>query len=120
MDRQSNKGPLMLLPEKFAEWEGFVSAWCLPDTHARFQARYEGDPADLRHFYDSLMPRVEEALAYLDDFPLEAMEEPERNLMNLLMSLSHVAYGLERHGAPRAPNAVYPSRIRLVRSVSPA
>src|SRR3546814_10027342 len=97
----------------------FRSAWCRPDTHARFQARYEGDSADLRHFYDSLMPRVEEALAYLDDFPLEAMEEPERNLMNLLMSLSHVAYGLERHGAPRAPNAVYPSRIRLVRSVSP-
>src|SRR3546814_20683394 len=74
MDRLSNKGPLMLLPEKFAEWEGFVSAWCLPDTHARFQARYEGDSADLRHFYDSLMPRVEEALAYLDDFTIEAID----------------------------------------------
>ena len=65
-----------VLPEEFADLEPF-SDWAVWGEKARYDKRYNSTMAELQAFYDAAFPRVDDAVAYLEQFPYDdSMPEP--------------------------------------------
>ncbi|MFF4729678.1 hypothetical protein ACFY3M_30895 [Streptomyces mirabilis] len=76
-----------LLPEAFAELEPFAATWCLATEPERYERRLASDMTELQALYDVGFPRIEEALAYCDKFPLDALPDQARRLLELVHSI---------------------------------
>jgi hypothetical protein len=50
---------------------------------------------ELQALYDIGFPRIEEALAYCDDFPLDALPDRARRLLELVHSITMVPMCVE-------------------------
>jgi hypothetical protein len=72
----------------------FITAgrWALPTENERHARRLGSTMAELRTFYDAVLPRID-ALAYLNDFPLDSPPTDARALLHRSPSLAEVAPG---------------------------
>ena len=93
-----------LLPDKFSDLERFAPAWCLPTERQRFARRMASTMDEMQEFYDACFARAEEAIAYLDGFPLDALPDDARHLLELLYSLIMVSFPVEAWHQPRIPD----------------
>lgn len=93
-----------LLPEEFSELEPFASKWCLATERERYAERLGTAMPDMQAFYDAIMPRAEEAIAYCDKFPLDDMPDDARNLLHLLYSMVMISFPVECWGQARVPD----------------
>ena len=93
-----------LLPAEFSDLEPFAATWCLPTERQRFAQRLASSMDDMQAFYDAIFPRAEEAIAYCDRFPLDALPEDARRLLQLLYSLVMVSFPVEAWRQPRIPD----------------
>ena len=93
-----------MLPSQFADLEPFAPKWCLPTERERFAERMATSMADIQAFYDAILPRAEEAIAYCDQFPLGDLPDDVLNLMHLLYSMIMVSYPVECWGQPHIPD----------------
>jgi hypothetical protein len=59
------------LPESFSDLEQFAARWALPTENERHARRQASTMAELRSFYDAVLPRIDAIFAYLNDFPLD-------------------------------------------------
>ena len=84
-----------LLPLDFADLEPFAEIWCLPTDRERFAQRRAGSMAELQAFYDAVFPRVEEAITYCDQFPLDAMPDDAVRLLQIVHSFAMVSFQVE-------------------------
>ena len=91
------------LPAEFAELEPFTG-WCLGTETERYTKRLASPMAEMRAFYDAVTPRSEEAIAYCDRFPLDALPDEVLNLLHLLYSMITVSFPIEAWGQPRVPD----------------
>jgi hypothetical protein len=82
------------LPTQFAHLARFAD-WALDSERARNRKRLASTMTDIREFYDAMLACVDDALEYLNGFPLQDMPAPERNLLNLTLSLAEVANAVE-------------------------
>ena len=87
------------LPAPFAELEPFLS-WSLATERERTAKRQTSDMAAIKGFYDAMLPRLDEILTYLNDFPLEEIPDDVERLFLLSMSLAEVAPAVENFGQP--------------------
>ena len=55
----------------------------------------------MQAFYDASLPRVEEAIAYCDTFPLDDMPDDAVNLLRLVYSFVIVSFPVELWRQPR-------------------
>jgi hypothetical protein len=93
-----------MLPAQFADLEPFAATWCLGSEPERFAQRMASSMYDMQAFYDAIIPRAEEAIAYCDQFPLDDLPEDVLNLMHLLYSMIMVSYPVECWGQPQVPD----------------
>jgi hypothetical protein len=93
-----------LLPAEFSDLEPFAATWCLPTERQRFAQRLASSMDDMQAFYDAIFPRAEEAIAYCDRFPLDALPDDARRLLQLLYSLVMVSFPVEAWRQPRIPD----------------
>ena len=89
-----------VLPAQFADLEPFVADWSLAEERARNHKRLSSSMEELRTFYDAIFPRMETILAYLRQFPPDAMSEEGRRLFFLTLSLAEIAPAVELFGQP--------------------
>lgn len=82
------------LPQKFQDLQPF-SEWCLSTERERNRKRLSSSMADIQKFYDAMIARVDAALEYLNTFSLEGLPQPEKNLLNMTLSLAEVANAVE-------------------------
>lgn len=82
------------LPTAFKDLERF-GAWCLPSERARNRKRLASSMDEIRAFYDAMLGRVDAAIEYLNGFPVDALAEPEQNLLYLTLSLAEIANAVE-------------------------
>lgn len=82
------------LPDKFRDLDRF-SAWCLDSERSRNRKRLASSMEEIREFYEAMHERIDDMLDYLNGFPLEKMPQPERNLLNMALSLAEVANAVE-------------------------
>lgn len=93
-----------LLPSQFPELEPYAATWALPTEHERYARRLDTTMDEMQAFYDAIVPRAEEAIAYCDTFPLDDMPDDTRRLLYLLYSMITVSFPIECWGQPRVPD----------------
>ncbi|MET9972122.1 hypothetical protein ABZZ80_41095 [Streptomyces sp. NPDC006356] len=84
-----------LLPGEFADLEPFAADWCLASEPERYARRMASTMDVMQVFYDAAFPRIREALAYCDGFPLHALPAPATRLLHLVHSTIMVAMCVE-------------------------
>ena len=92
------------LPPEFADLEPFVD-WVLLTERERYAKRLSSTMDELQAFYDATFPRLEDAAAYLEQLPLNALPDDARGLLNLCYSLINVAFPIEAWRQPRVPDS---------------
>jgi hypothetical protein len=60
---------------------------------------------ELQAFYDAAFPRMDDALAHLDRFPLDALPDEEKRLLWLYCALVTVSFPVEVWRQPRVPDS---------------
>lgn len=108
------------LPQGFAALEPFVVPWARTTSAERAMLRTASSPAEREAFFAAAAPRMAAALDHLDGRPLDAMGAEDRRLMNLMLSLAHVALAVEVMGPDEAKSAPWRDRMRIVRSAADA
>ena len=93
-----------LLPSEFSDLEPFAATWSLASEQERFAQRLVVPMDEMQAFYDAITARAEEAMTYLDKFPLNDMPEDAVNLLHLLYSMVMVSFPVECWGQPRVPD----------------
>jgi hypothetical protein len=94
----------MALPSEFSDLERF-SDWCLATEPERYAKRLASSMAQMQDLYDTCFPRLENAIAYLDMFPLDDLPDDARALMHLMQSLVMVSFPVEVWKQPRVPDS---------------
>lgn len=107
-----------VLPEGFAALAGFVDRWALDGTAQRAARRSDSTAEERAAFFAAASPLLDAALAYLDARALEVFSPAEQRLMNLMLSLAHVALAVEIQGPDEAKSAPWRDRMRITRSTA--
>lgn len=92
------------LPADFADLEPF-SDWCLEFERERYAKRLASSMDEMQAFYDAAFPRLEAAMEYLDQYPLDALPEGASHLLRLCYSLVNVSFPVEVWRQPRVPDS---------------
>src|SRR5262245_24133168 len=92
------------LPAEFAELQPFAG-WALQGEKARYDKRLESSMDELQAFYDAAFPRLEDAMAYLEQFSMDALPEDAKHLLWLYCSLVTVSFPVEVWRQPRVPDS---------------
>lgn len=94
-----------LLPNEFADLEGYALQWCLATESERYATRLASSIEEMQAFYDAFFPRADEAITYCDQFPLDDMPADARRLLQLIHSLVMVSFPVELWRQPRIPDS---------------
>ena len=105
-----------LLPPEFSDLEPWAGTWCLATEPERWARRLRSSMQDLQAFYDAFFPRAEQAIAYCDRFPLDAMPADALRLLQLLHSLLMVSYAVE---VWKQPEVIRAGSARIDRILEP-
>ena len=92
------------LPPEFAELEPFAD-WSLATEAERYAKRLSSSMDELQTFYDAAFPRLEDAIAYCDGFPFDALPDDATRLLWLCYSLVNVSFPVEVWRQPRVPDS---------------
>ena len=93
-----------VLPVEFAGLERFAD-WSLKTEAERYAKRLGSSMDELQGFYDAAFPRIEEALAYLDKFDLNALPEDATRLLWLYYSVVNASFPVEVWRQARVPDS---------------
>jgi len=94
-----------MLPLAFAELEKYAPTWCLATETERYARRQASTMAEMQEFYDAFFPRLEEAIAYCDTFPLDDLPDEVLRLLHLIYALVMVSMSVEIFHQPKAVDA---------------
>lgn len=83
------------LPHGFEALEPFVGTWAIPTLAGRVAARGDASAQQRASFYAAAADLLEPALAYLDGKPANLGDACDARLMQLMLSLAHVALAEE-------------------------
>ena len=92
------------LPAEFAELEPFAATWCLATEPERYGQRLASTVDEMQAFYDAIVPRADEIMVHLDQFPLDSLPEDALNVLYLLYSMIEVSFPVEVWRQPRVPD----------------
>ena len=105
-----------LLPSGFSALEPFVARWSVAGAANRAALRGATTYDERQAFFDAANPWLDRGLDYLDGRPLSELSPPEQRLMNLFLSLAHVAQAVETQGPDEAKGAPWRERMRITRA----
>jgi hypothetical protein len=88
-----------LLPEPFADLALYLS-WSLPTERERSAKRQASTMAEITAFYQAMLPRMEEVLSYLAQYPPDHTPQDVQRLFYLALALAEVAPAVENFGQP--------------------
>ena len=92
------------LPAEFADLEPFVD-WAIPTERARYAKRVSSTMDELQAFYDAAFPRIDDALAYLEQFSVDELPDDAKRLLWLYSALMTVSFPVEVWRQPRVPDS---------------
>lgn len=88
------------LPAGFEALAAFAD-WCELGSQAeRYVKRQTATMAELRAFYDAIVPDLEAIFTLLDAFPPGPLPDPEERLFRLTLGLAEVAQAVEVFDRP--------------------
>lgn len=97
------------LPGNFSSLEPYAADWALGGSAVRAARRGNSTPEEREAFYAAAVGELPRALDYLDARGIAGFDDADERLMNLMLSLGHVALAVEqqreaetRHAQDRA------------------
>ena len=93
-----------LLPAQFADLEPFAAKWCLPTERERYATRLGSSTEEMQVLYDAVTPRAEAAMAYIEQFPFDALPDDATRLLHLLYSMIQASFPVEVWHQPKVPD----------------
>jgi len=93
--------PEHVLPEQFEDLTPYL-AWSLPTDRERSVKRQSSSMGEINAFYHAMLPRMDEILSYLEQYPLERVPADVQRLFYLTLSLAKIAPAVEMYGEPNA------------------
>jgi hypothetical protein len=102
-----------LLPQQFSALEPFADAWSLETPSQRLHKRMVSTMPEIEAFYAAILPCLEAALNYLDEFPLGNLSPPEQRLYWLTLASAEAALAVEIYRTPTLPLAPDTSRFKI-------
>jgi hypothetical protein len=112
----SGDEPTGSLPPNFEALAPFVADWAIPTLEGRVKARSEQSSAGRAAFFAAGARLLEPALAYLDTRPRELSDAADARLMDLTLSLAHVALAEEVQGDDEPVHAELRSFMPITRT----
>lgn len=91
------------LPNGFQELEPFVAAWARPTFSERYGQRLANSYAELKAFYDRILPRMDDIMRYVDNYQIGSMPPDALRLARLaqaFMVISPAAELFEQGAVP--------------------
>ena len=107
-----------LLPDGFGALEPFAATWAIEGAANRMQRRLDSEPAEREAFFNAGRDMVPAALELLDRKPIGEFDEKEQRLMNLVLSLAHIAQAVEIQKDDEPGHAHYARFITITRASS--
>jgi len=104
------------LPKGFEELETFAAKWSQTGTAQRAALRNDSSAEERQAFYDAASPLLARALELLDSKPLDALDESENRLMDMMLSLAHVSLAIESQREAEATHVVSRRTMTITRS----
>ena len=104
------------LPEGFAALEPYVAKWAVSGTVARAARRGDSTAEEREAFYAAGKDLLDQALAYLDTKPLGSFTAADNRLMDMMLSLAHVALAVEGLGDDEPRHATMRQYMHITRS----
>jgi hypothetical protein len=95
---------MTMVPAEFEELEPFAERWALATERERWEARLSSTMDELQAFYDVMLPRCTDAMAYCDQFPLHDMPEQPVNLLRMIYSFVLISFAVELWRQPHVPD----------------
>jgi hypothetical protein len=93
-----------VLPTPFADLEPYAD-WSLPTEKERFAKRIASSMDELQTFYDAAFARIDDAMAYLDQYDLSALPADASRLIWMYYSLMTASFPVEVWRQPRVPDS---------------
>jgi hypothetical protein len=97
-------------PAPFADLEPLAD-WALATEGQRARKRRDSTMAEIRTFYDAVLPRMEAMIDYLNPLPLDHLPDDARRLLHLTLSLAEVAPAVELFNQPLVTDGYDPERF---------
>lgn len=91
-------------PSAFADLEPFAD-WAVPTEGARYSKRLASTMDELQAFYDAVFPRLDDAIAHLGQYDLQALPEDAERLLLLFCALTTVSFPVEVWRQARVPDS---------------
>lgn len=96
------------LPAQFSGLGEFVAAWALPTERERFHKLHTSSLEELRRFYEAMLPRMDEILAYLNQYKVSGLPEDARTLFDLSLAFAETAHPIDLGWSDVDFNNAYP------------
>lgn len=106
------------LPHGFAVLEPFVAQWAVAGMAKRAALRSASTHNERQAFYEAAAPLLAQALDNLDAKPVNALDDKEQCLLNLCLSLAHVALAIESQGPDEDSHTPSRALMRITRAPS--
>ena len=102
----------MSVQNLIAELDRFIKIWALPTEAERSDRRWQATPAEFRDFYNALLPRIDELLECLDQYPIGRIPTEALPLYHLALAFAEVAPHCELYeDSNKVPNSFDASRF---------
>ncbi len=102
------------LPQQFQELNSLVEKWALTRESERNARRRSSTMEEIQRFYDALLPRMDEIIDYLNQYPLEQLPEDAKWLFHLALSFMEVSPSVELFGEPDETGAFEAARFSII------
>lgn len=102
-----------LLPDRFSDLEPFAAAWALETAAQRLHKRMQSSMPEIEMFYGAVLPHLETALHYLDEFEFGKLPPPQRRLHWMTLAAAEAALSVEIYGSPTLSLAPEVSRFNI-------
>lgn len=103
------------LPKGYDDLTPHVEKWSLGTHDGRYVVRREASREELKEFYDTMLPRMDDILNLADEHPLGQMPEDVENLFFMALSIAEVSPHIELYGGdPLVPHSFDESRFVAV------
>ena len=102
------------LPNQFKDLTPFVSSWALATESERNKKRLSSTMEEIQAYYNTLLPRIDGIIAYLNQFSLGKMPGEAIRLLYLALSFMEISPAVELFGQPDEANVFEAARFRII------
>jgi uncharacterized protein YaaN involved in tellurite resistance len=102
------------LPLQFADLEKYAGKWAKPTFHQRYDVRLSSSMDEINDFYQTMLPKIDSIVEYLNQYPVGQMPEDAKTLFYLICATMNIAPAVELYHQPNVWLGFEPGRLEMV------